>query len=89
MNVELINEARWLVKFRLASGMLLSKDKSGREIEVFKNKYLNKRLEYANRLANNFRSHFDIAHIYGVDSQGNDIGEIARFDKSSRTFVFN
>lgn len=86
----------WKLKYRLGKshdgekGILLSKSAgTGKEFIIFKFKYLNRRIAYANKMANGFKTFFDNAIIYGKTPEMNDSVEIARFDKLTKQFVFS
>lgn len=85
--LEAIRTCEWHLKYRMPSGVLISKGKNDRPITIFPNQYLNRRLDYATKMVQLFKSDFDIASIYGKDKAGNDLGEIARYDKVLRRMV--
>lgn len=86
---ELIRNAEWHIKFRMPSGVNISLTKAGKPIQVYRNPYLNKRIDNANKFVNKFRG-FDLAVIYAKEPKTlRDLGEIARFDKASKKFIFS
>lgn len=88
--LELIKNAEWHIKFRMPSGVNIAKTKNGKPFTIYRNAHLNKRIKQANIFVTNFRYNFDLAIIYAKEPKTlRDLGEIARFDKASKKFIFS
>lgn len=86
---ELIRTAEWHIKYRMPSGTNIALTSKGAPIQVYQNKYLNKRIESAENMIKKFRG-FDLAIIYAKEPKtGRDLGEIARFDNETKRLVFS
>lgn len=78
-----LTSCEWQLKFRLPSGILLGKDRSGKALRIFPNEYLSRRLQYATKMVHGFKGDFDIASIY-AKINGVDMGEVARYNKDKK-----